>query len=190
MHLNILPLVGSLLLHLSAADDIVWSPPTWPPDIKQPTYWGDVLNITRCYCEGLNDDSNSGHYYQFDYHSYYKEQDYTLAWTCDSDVTSTGWGNVGSKRVHFPVPDCWNAHDSWREEKRKGCMRSYNGDHFCYETGNAKDPYDYYYFNNQKRRLPTNGIMESPPHQCAGLCHDAVGGKAVASECNFCLHLP
>ena len=69
-------------------------------------------------------------------------------------------------------------------------MRSYNGDTFCYETGNAKDPYDYYYFNDQKRRLPTQGIMEFPPHQCVALCHDKVGGKVVASKCKFRSHLP
>ena len=189
MHSIFLTIIGSLL-YLSFAADIVWSPPAWPPKIEQPAYWGDVLNITKCYCEGRNEDSNSGHYYQFDYHNYYNEQDYTLAWTCDSDVTTTGRGKVGSKRVDFPVPDCWNAHDSWREEKRKECVRSYNGDTFCYETGNAHDPYDYYYFNGQKKGLPNHGIMEFPPYQCAALCRDKAGGKAVASECIFRSHLP
>ena len=46
------------------------------------------------------------------------------------------------------------------------------------------------YFNGEKKRLPDHdGIMESPPHQCAALCRDKVGGKAVASECKFCSHL-
>lgn len=133
----------SLLLSIAAAADAVWSPPSWPPRIKQPAYYSDVLNITRCYCEGLNEDVNSGHYYQFDYHNYYHEQDYTLAWTCDSDVITKGWGTFNSKRVHFPLPDCWNAHDSWREKKRKECGRSNNWDTFCFETGNSHDPYDY-----------------------------------------------
>lgn len=180
----------SLFLSISTATDVIWSPSTWPPKVEQHGYYSDVLNITKCYCQGLNEDSNAaGHYYQFDYHNYYNDQDYTLGWTCLTDIFTTGWGKVGGKKVHFPLPDCWNAHDSWREKKRKVCGRSSNGDEFCYETGNSHDPYDYYYFNGQKKGLPDHGIMEFPPYQCADWCRDKVGGKAVASECTFNSHL-
>lgn len=178
-------MIASLLLALLATAEAIWSPPVWPPVIKQPYHWGDVLNITKCYCQGLNEDRNVGHYYQFDYRNYHNEQEYTLAWTCDSDVRTTGWGTIGSKRVDFLVPDCWNAHDLWRKEKRKECSRSNIGDTFCFELGNTRDPYDYYYFNGQKRGLPNFGIREFPPDQCAALCRDKVGGKVVASKCKF-----
>ncbi|KAL9138377.1 MAG: hypothetical protein Q9175_000417 [Cornicularia normoerica] len=182
MHTTILTMITSLLLPLIATVEAYWSPPVWPPDVKQPYYWGDVLNITKCYCEGVNEDTNAGHYYQFDYRNYHNEQEYTLAWTCESDAATTGWGMMGSKRVDFLVPDCWNFHDLWRKEKRKECGRSYNGDTFCFELGNTPDPYDYYYFNRQKRGLPQYGIREFPPDHCAALCQDKVGGRAVASD--------
>ena len=175
--------ITSLLLPLLAPAEIVWSPPVWPPVIEQPYYWGDELNITKCYCEGLSEDTNPGHYYQFDYRNFHNEQEYSLAWTCDSDAITTAWGMTGPKRVDFLVPDCWNTHDLWRKEKRKECSTSYNSDIFCFELGNTSDPYDYYYFNDQKRGLPSFGIREFTPNQCTALCRDKVGGKVVASEC-------
>lgn len=178
-------MIVSFILPFVAAAEVAWSPPVWPPKIKQAYYWGDVLNITKCYCEGLNEDGNSGHYYQFDYRSFHNEQEYTLAWTCDSDHTTRAWGTTGSRRVEFPVPDCWNAHDVWRKEKRKECGRSYNADIFCFELGNTDDPYDYYYFNGQKRRVPISGIKELSQDRCTALCWDKVGGKVVASECTL-----
>ena len=178
-------MITTLCLPLRATAKAPWSPPVWPPVIKQPYYWGDELNITKCYCEDPKRDRNPGHYYQFDYRSYHNQQEYTSAWTCDSDAVTTGWGTLGAQRVDFPVPECWNEHDLWRKEKRKECSRSYNGDIFCFELGNTPDPYDYYYFNNQKKRLPNVGIREFPPDQCAALCRDKVGGKVVASECKF-----
>lgn len=178
-------MITSLFLLLLATAEAIWSPPVWPPVVKQPYYWGDELNITKCYCEGPNEDSNPGHYYQFDYRSYHNQQEYTVAWTCDSNAVTTAWGTLGSKKVDFPVPECWNEHDLWRKEKRKECSKSYNGDVFCFELGSTPDPYDYYYFNKQKKRLPNRGIREFPPDQCPALCRDKVGGKAVASECRF-----
>lgn len=71
------------------------------------------------------------------------------------------------------------------QRKRKECSRSYNGDTFCFELGNTPDPHDYYYFNRQKRGLPNTNIRGLLPEQCAALCRDKVGGKAVASECKF-----
>ena len=179
-------LLLSLFLSISTAAHVIYSPPTWPPETAVTGYYSDVLNVTKCYCQGLNEESNLGsHYYQFDYHNYYHRQDYTLAWTCDSDVLGTGKAKVGGKRVHFPLPDCWNAKDSWRDKKRMECGRASNADTFCYETGDSHDPWDYYYFNGQRKRLPDDGIMEFPPYQCADLCRDKVGGKVVASECTF-----
>lgn len=178
-------MIASLLLSLLVTAEAFWSPPVWPPVIQQPYYWGDVLNITKCYCEGPNKDSGFGHYYQFDYRNYHNAQEYNLAWTCDSDVTITGWATNGSKRVDFAVPECWNAHDLWRKDKRKVCSKSYNGDIFCFELGNTPDPYDYYFFNNQKRGLPNFGITESSPDHCVALCRDKVGGKAVARYVYF-----
>ena len=185
MQTTFLTVIASLLPSLLAKNlGPIYRPPVWPP-VPQPYFWGDVLNITKCYCEGPNKDSNPSSYYQFDYRNYYNEQEYTLAWTCDSDVTTTGWGPEGSMRNAFPVPECWNAHDSWRKEKRKECSRSYNGDIFCFELGNLQNPHDHYYFNGQKRGLPNIGVREFPPEQCAALCRDKVGGKAVASECKL-----
>lgn len=188
MHAFILTVIASLLLPLLATVEAYWSPPVWPPIIKQPYYWGDILNITKCYCTGPNEGSQFGHYYQFDYRNYHNEQEYTLAWTCDSDNTTTGWGTVGTARVNFPVPDCWNAHDLWRKEKRKECSKPWYGATLCFELGNTPDPYDYYYFNRQKRGLPNFGIREFPPDQCAALCRDKVGGKVVASESKISEH--
>ena len=190
MYIFILTVIALVLLPLPATAEggkpgKVWEPPIWPPVIKSPYYWGDVLNVTKCYCIGLNEDSNYAHYYQFDYRNYYNEQVYKLAWTCDSDSATTGWGTIGSSRKHFPVPDCWNAHDLWRKEKRKECTRSYNGDIFCFELGNTGDPHDYYFFNKQKRGLPSSGIREFPPNQCVALWRDKLGGKVVASKCTF-----
>ncbi len=147
------------------------------------------MNITKCYCEGLDEDVNQGHFYQFDYRNFHNAQVYSVAWTCDSDATTTGWEPAGPKRLDFPVPVCWNAHDSWRKEwrkeKRKQCMKSFNADIFCFELGNTQDPFDYYYFNYEKRGLPNFGIVEHSPDQCVAVCRDQVGGKVVASECPF-----
>lgn len=174
------------LLFLLATAEAVWSPPSWPPsDVTEPYYRGDELNITQCYCGRTNEDKIYGHYYQFDYRNYANGREYTLAWTCDSDVSIEVVGTIGSKTAIFSVPDCWIASNSWRKEKRKECNRYYNRDTFCYETGDTADPYDHYYFNGEMRELPTFGIREFPPHQCATLCRDKVGGKAVAGECKF-----
>ncbi|CAD6571748.1 MAG: hypothetical protein ASARMPREDX12_004677 [Alectoria sarmentosa] len=183
MHTMILNMIALLLPLLATAEETdVWSPPVWPPVLKQPYYSGDVLNITKCYCESLNEENKFGHYYQFDFRSYHNEQEYTLAWPCDLDATTTASGMIGAKRVTFPVSVCWNAHDLWRKKKEKQCSRSYNGDTFCYELGNTRDPHDYYYFNGQKRILPNYGNTDFPPDQCVALCRDKVDGKAVASD--------
>lgn len=186
MYSIILTITTSLLLPLlTTAEGPIYRPKTWPPVVEQPYYWGDTLNITKCYCQGVNDDTNPGHYFQFDYRNFHREEVYTLAWTCDSDATTTGKGTMGPKRLSFPVPDCWNAHDVWRKEKRKECVRSRNADTFCFELGDKHDPFDYYYFNEQKRGLPDFGIVDFPPDECVALCRDKVGGKAVASEYTF-----
>ena len=177
-------LTSLLLVLITAAEGPRWRPSTWPPPTQAPYYWGDMLNITKCYCDGVNGDKNKGYYYQFDYRNFHNAQVYTLAWTCDSDAADIiGSGTVGSQRVNLSVPECWNARDSLREEKKKLCVKSYNADIFCFELGNKADPYDYYYFNQEKRGLPNNGIVEFPPDQCTALCRDKVGGKVVASEC-------
>ena len=179
MHTIIFRTIASLLLPLLVTAHGPWYPPVWPP-VNQPYYSGDVLNITKCYCEGPTEDSGFGHYYQFDYWNFHNAQAYTLAWTCDSDVSVTGRATIDSTQLPFPVPECWNDHDSWRKEKRKECSKSYNGDTFCFELGASSDPYDYYYFNKQKRGLPEFGIIEFSPDQCVALCRDKVGGKTVA----------
>ena len=184
-----LAVIAVLLPGLLAKYRPFLTPPAWPPEINQPFYWGDELNVTKCYCEGPNADSHPGHYYQFDYLNYHNKQEYTLSWTCDSDATTRGWAMADDRRMEFPVPECWNGRDSWRKERRKECSRSYNGDTFCFELGDSVHPYDYYFFNGQKRGLPDTGIRELAPDQCAALC-DKVGGKAVASECIFLTQPP
>ena len=190
MHTITLTKVTSLLLLslFTTAEGPLWYPPVWPPVVQQPYYWGDMLNITKCYCQGVNDDASPGHYYQFDYRNFHNEQVYTLGWTCDSNTTTTGWVQNGPKRMSFLVPECWNGHDSWRKEKRAECVRTYLADTFCFELGNKADPHDHYYFNGQKRGLPNLGKLEFPPDNCAALCRDKVGGKAVASKCTFLDH--
>ena len=187
MHTTILTTIVLLLLPLLTAAGAptgapIWRPSVWPPVIELPYYWGDMLNITKCYCQSVNDNTHPANYYQFDYLNYHTAQTYTLAWTCDSDEFTTGWGTIASKKVSFPLRECWNAHDSWRKEKRRECVRYNTADVFCYELGNSHSPHDYYYFNDQKRGLPDYGIVEYAPDQCTDLCRDKVGGKAVASK--------
>ena len=149
-----------------------------------------MLNVTKCYCEGANEVSNPGSYYLFEYRNFHNAQVYTAGWSCDSDKTTTGWGTDGPQKVKFALPECWNGHDSWRDEKKSVCILSYNVDTFCFEMGNKADPHDHYYFNGQTRGLPHYGIVEFPPDRCVALCHNKVGGKAVASKCTpFCLLL-
>ena len=143
-----------------------------------------MLNITKCYCEDGHGDRNPTAYYQFDYRNFHNKQEYTLGWPCDSDVTANGRAQVGRKVVNFPVPECWNEHDSWRKEKRGECVRSYNADVFCFEFGDKDDPYHYYYFNGQKKRLPNWGFQDFPPDQCEDLCREKIDdGMTVASKC-------
>lgn len=191
MHTVILTLISLLVPLITAqiGDDPPVVPPilrpsVWPLPLPSPYYWGDMLNITKCYCEGDND-ATAGHYYQFDYRNYHNEQAYRVAWTCEKDATTTGEATVKGKRVSFPVPECWTAQAAWRSKKRKECVKSVYADTFCFELGNSKDPVDHYYFDEEKRGLPNFGIVEYPPDQCVALCRDKVGGKAVASECSF-----
>lgn len=184
-NITLTTITSLLLALLTTAEGPILRPSVWPPPLQQPYYWGDMLNITKCYCEGVNEDTNPGQYYRFDYRNYYNAQVYTLGWKCDSNSTTTGSKVDGPYRANFPVPECWNTHDSWRKEKRKECVRSYNADTFCFELGNKQDPHDYYYFNGQRKGLPNFGIVAFPPVQCAALCRDKVGGKAVASKCAF-----
>lgn len=182
MRTLVLAIFASLLLLLHATAEAHWQPPTWPPDVTQPYYWGDVLNITKCYC---GDTMDAAYYYQFDYRNFHNMQDYTLGWTCDSEPAIDGWGTVGGKRTNFILPLCWNTHALWRKHKRKECSTSYNGDKFCYELGNTRHPVDHYFFNGQKRKLPVKGITEFPPDQCASLCRVKFQGKDIASEYHF-----
>ena len=162
-----------------------WEPAHWPPPTEQPYYWGDMLNVTKCYCQGTKEAPNPGSYYLVEYRNFHNAQLYTLGWSCDSDKMVTGWASIGPKRVKVPVPECWNGHDSWREKKWKECIRSYNADTFCFELGNKRDPHDHYYFNKQKRGLPHHGFEDFSPDRCVALCRDELGGKAVASKCTF-----
>ena len=190
MHTLILTIIASLLLPLlTIAEAPRWQPTHWPPPTRPFYYWGDMLNVTKCYCEGANQASRPGSYYLFEYRNFHKAQTYTLGWSCDSAKTTTGWGTNGPKRMKFPLPECWNGHDSWREEKRASCVRSYNADTFCFELGNKSHPHDHYFFNGQKRGLPHFGIVDLSPDRCVALCHDKLGGMSVASKCIFLLWL-
>ena len=190
MHTLILTILTSLLLPLlTIAEAPRWQPTHWPPPIRPFYYWGDMLNVTKCYCQGANQASRPGSYYLFEYRNFHNAQTYTLGWSCDSAKMTTGWGTNGPKRLKFSLPECWNGHDSWREEKRASCVRSYNADTFCFELGNKSDPHDHYYFNGQKRGLPNYGIVDLSPDRCVALCHDKLGGMSVASKCIFPLWL-
>lgn len=190
MHTFILTTITSLLLLPLLAlpgqspDDLpLWRPPTWPPpNIKAPYYWSDVLNITKCYCQGINGDNRPSNYWRFDYRNIYNSKVYTLGWKCDSRDLATGWAQEpGSERMSFLIPECWNGHSSWRKHKRMACVENVFKESFCYEFGNGADPYDYYYFNGQKRKVPDWGVREFPPDMCPDLCRDKAGGK-VASK--------
>ena len=184
MHTLIVIIITSLLLPLlTTAQESRWKPAHWPPPTDQFYYWGDMLNVTKCYCQGAKEASNPSSYYLFEYRNFHNAQTYTLGWSCDSDKTVTGWGQNGPKHVSFPLPECWNGHDSWRERKKAECVRSYNADTFCFELGDKTDPHDHYYFNGQKRGLPQYGIVEFPPDRCVALCRDKLDGKSVASKC-------
>ena len=185
--MHTLILTSLLLPLLTTAGMPRWQPPHWPPPIHQFYYWGDMLNVTKCYCEGTKQSPNPGSYYLFEYRNFHKAQVYTLGWSCDSAKTVTGWGQDGPKSVKFPLPECWNGHDSWREAKRAACVRSYNADTFCFELGDKTDPHDHYYFNGQKRGLPDYGIVDFVPDRCVALCRDKLGGKTVASKCTSLL---
>ena len=188
MHTLILIIITLLLLSLlTTAGMPRWQPPHWPPPIPQFYYWGDMLNVTKCYCEGTQKSPNPGSYYLFEYRNFHKAQVYTLGWSCDSANAVAGWGQDGPKSVKFPLPECWNGHDSWREQKRASCVRSYNADTFCFELGDKTDPHDHYYFNGQKRGLPGYGIVDFGPNRCVALCRDKLGGKTVASKCTSLL---
>ena len=52
-------------------------------------------------------------------------------------------------------------------EGGKGGSGSWDGDTLCFELGDRVHPYDYYFFNGQKRGLPDTGIREFAPGQCA-----------------------
>lgn len=182
MHTITLTTIISLLLLplLTTAEGPTWRPSKWP-SVKQPYYWGDMLNITRCYCQGVNGDIHPSNYFQFDYRNFHNGKVYTLGWTCHSDATATGWVQDGPERVSFPLPECWNGHSWWRKEKRRSCVKNNFADKFCFELGNKDDPHDYYYFNGQKRGVPDLGFQDFPPDMCPALCRDKVGGK-VASK--------
>ncbi|KAM0794450.1 hypothetical protein BDR22DRAFT_875661 [Usnea florida] len=179
MRTLVFTIFASLLLLLHATAEAYWKPPMWPPDVTQPYYWGDVLNITKCYC---GDKVDAAYYYQFDYRNFHNKQDYTLGWTCESNFTIDGWGTVSGKRTNFVLPFCWNPHALWRKHKRKECNTSYNGDTFCYELGNTHDPVDHYFFNGHKRKLPVKGVTDFSPDQCAPLCRVKFHGKDIASD--------
>lgn len=188
MHPLILTILISFLLPLLTTAKEPWTPWTpshWPPPTQQFYYWGDMLNVTKCYCEDVTQASSPASYHLIEYRNFHNEQVYSLGWACESTRTVTGRGQDGPRRVKFPVPMCWNGHDSWREKKQKECIRTYNADTFCYELGDKKHPHDYYYFNGQKRGLPHEGFTDYSPDRCVALCRDELGGRTVASKCTL-----
>ena len=187
MHtITLIVTIASLLLPLlTTAQAPRWRPKHWPASAHQPYYMGDMLNVTKCYCESATAHNIAGSYYQFDYRNFHTAQEYSLSWSCDSSKTTTGFGRNGHRREAFSLPVCWNGHDAWRDEKKAMCVKSYNADTFCFELGNKHEPYDHYYYNGQKRGLPDYGIQERTPLECVDLCRDKVGGRTVASKCTF-----
>lgn len=143
------------------------------------SYSGDVLNLTRCFCENPNDLTTSaqqsdnmylqtpawGHYFQFDYYNWHLKTLYSIPLTCNSRE------QVSDHRTMLPL--CWE-----ENSERKDCGQFPDGNMFCYQVGSlgkwSDHQNDHYMFNSQRRGLPQrHGIME--PDMCEGLCREKLG---------------
>jgi hypothetical protein len=143
------------------------------------SYTGDVLNLTKCFCEDPNNptpleqDSESmyfktsawGHYYQFDYYNWHLNTLYSIPLTCSSRE------QVEDHRMMLPL--CWDEISA-----RKDCGQYLDGNMFCFQVGTLgswSDKQMYHYsFNDQHRGLPRrHGVME--PDMCEGFCREKLG---------------
>ncbi len=157
--------------HLVTVSMEVYTPPS--------SYTGDVLNVTRCFCEDLNSPTPSeqqsddmyfqsstwGHYYQFDYYNWHLETHYSIPLTCSSRE------QINDHRMRLPL--CWD-----EELERKDCRVFPDGNVFCYQVGTlgkwSDHQNDHYMFNGQRRGLPQrHGVME--PDMCDGFCREKLG---------------
>lgn len=144
-------------------------------------YIGDVINVTKCYCEDPTSGAPGGyfttgfgwgHYYQADYYNFHLRRLYSIAWTCHS-----------LKLTKAIIPTCWDSKHNEKEGKRFP-----DGNVFSYKVGSdgiwGDGHGDHYYFNDQKRSLPTlgPGILNTTPEACEGYCKDHVQGMVAARE--------
>ena len=178
-HTNHLPtsnLLDRATQEASSPIDFV-TPPYTPP----PTYNGDAINVTKCYCQDPASGDPSpkattgtgwGHYYRLDYWNFHAKQLYTLDLNCSSSSVD--------KHV---IPACWKG------DGKKHSLTSGDGNVFSYKESKASffgdGKLEHIYFNDQKRGLPNNnpGIdLDTAPPACDGFCMGMVNGMVVAKD--------
>lgn len=169
-------------------------------DIFEDPYTGDVLNVTKCYCEEVNYNPNDSKkpswasYYEASYYNWHNYETYVLPQFCDSSDLSgdtTEYKCHHNKACSFEwVPKCWSA----PYLGKKMCLRFGEGNVFCYKAGNVDgrlSDHDHYYFNEQERE--THGLFINNDHQqipdmCIHRCKE-LGGKVLANNVSHLLRL-
>lgn len=151
------------------------------PYVPPPSYSGDVLNVTRCYCEDSNNQSlsqvqsdgqlhsqtsNWGHYYRFDYYNWHHHKLYSLSLSCNSRQQQV-------KNDNLSLPVCWE-----EGAKRKDCGLFPDGSKFCYQVGSlgtlVDEQTEHYSWNRQLRGLPKK-FSSMKPDSCERFCRQEVG---------------
>lgn len=162
-----------------------WKAPIDPLDIS--TYNGDVLNVTKCYCEDPNDAIRKGFYYQYDYYNFHQNTFWSANKVCDSHghnrALGLGW-----------EPDCWG-NGAFKEFHVHSCMfvknqkSKYGRDSFCYQLQGIRmvdqnwTVGDYYYFNQQKRGIASMRswkILDG--NVCRDHCSAQIPGMVMAED--------
>ena len=144
------------------------------------SYTGDVLNVTKCFCEDpnpLNPRETWAHYHQIDYFNFHLRQRYSLSMTCNSPELN--------KRMN---PLCWPTKWGIRDAIDEKKVRYPDGNTFTYTIaydgrwGDAKT--EHYSFNRQRRGLPfsSHGTLQMVPKVCDGFCAEHFDGMVAARD--------
>ena len=152
--------------------------PSFNNYIPRASYDGDVLNVTKCFCEDptaankFSPRTFWGYYYQFDYFNIHTRQLYTIVAKCHSSERL--------KRKSW-LPLCWDYTQKVHVVKGFpdgnifGYRQGFDGNHW----GDLLN--EHFYFNNQKRGMPKYGpgTTEYVPTVCHQICKEQVQGLAV-----------